>query len=90
MHREGGIVLHIEQDPVIMYADWKKSVGINTFELYKKAGNKVNQKPQLLFFILSQKASQPYNDIKSYCDTHLGIPSQCEPSNNPFVIYTSH
>jgi eukaryotic translation initiation factor 2C len=72
----------VSKDPVIMYADWKKSVGINTFELYKKAGNKVNQKPQLLFFILSQKASQPYNDIKSYCDTHLGIPSQCMQSRH--------
>lgn len=72
----------VAKDPVIMYADMRKGVGINVFELYKKAGNKANMKPQLLFFVLSQKSTQPYNDIKAYCDIQLGIPSQCMQSRH--------
>jgi len=66
-----------------MYADQGKNAGTNIFELYKKSGNKVNMKPQLLFFILTAKASQPYNDIKAYTDLQLGIPSQCKFSYLP-------
>jgi eukaryotic translation initiation factor 2C len=63
-----------------MYADASKAVGTNLFEMYKKAGNKINMKPQILFVILTQKAAQPYNDIKAYCDIQLGVPSQCKSS----------
>lgn len=66
------------QDPPIMYADASKAPGANVFELYKKAGNKVNMKPQILFIILGSKSPQPYNDIKAYCDIQLGVPSQCK------------
>jgi eukaryotic translation initiation factor 2C len=63
-----------------MYADASKAVGTNLFEMYKKAGNKINMKPQILFIILTQKSAQPYNDIKAYCDIQLGVPSQCKSS----------
>lgn len=76
----GGQVL--AKDPCIMFADMKKGVGINVFELYKKTGNKANMKPQILFFVLGQKATQPYNDIKAYCDIQLGVPSQCMQSRH--------
>lgn len=61
-----------------MFADSRKAVGTNIFELFKKSGNKMNMKPQVLVFVLQQKSSQPYNEIKSYCDTQIGVASQCE------------
>ena len=73
------------QDPPIMYADASKAPGANVFELYKKAGNKANMKPQILFVILAAKSPQPYNDIKAYCDIQLGVPSQCKISPAPGV-----
>ncbi|KAF8250164.1 Piwi-domain-containing protein [Wilcoxina mikolae CBS 423.85] len=73
--QHGGHVVH--KDPPIMYADANKAPGNNLFELYKKSGNKVNMKPQILFIILPAKSTQPYNDIKAYCDIQLGVPSQC-------------
>jgi eukaryotic translation initiation factor 2C len=66
-----------------MYADASKAPGNNLFELYKKSGNKVNMKPQILFIILPQKSTQPYNDIKAYCDIQLGVPSQCKCQLSP-------
>lgn len=73
--QHGGVI--VTKDPPIMYADSKKAVGTNIFELYKKAGNKVNAKPQMLVFILQQKSAQPYNEIKAYCDINIGVASQC-------------
>ena len=61
-----------------MYADSNKAVGANVFELYKKAGNRANMKPQILFIVLNARSTQPYNDIKAYCDIQLGLPSQCK------------
>jgi eukaryotic translation initiation factor 2C len=71
----GGLV--VQKDIPVMYADPSKAVGTNIFELYKKAGNITNSKPQILFFVLMQRATQPYNDIKAYCDTMIGVVSQC-------------
>lgn len=76
----GGVIE--TKDPPIMYADPKKAPGTNIFELYKKAGNKVNAKPQILFFVLMGKAPQPYNDIKAYCDLNIGVVSQCLQRNH--------
>jgi eukaryotic translation initiation factor 2C len=78
--QHGGVV--VAKDPPIMYADPKKSVGTNIFELFKKSGNKTNSKPQMLLFILQQKSSQPYNEIKGYCDIQIGVPSQCLQSRH--------
>lgn len=66
-----------EKDPPIMYADLKQNIAINLYQLYKKTGHKINMKPQLLMCILSQKCAYPYNDIKSYTDVNIGVPSQC-------------
>ncbi|KAL0638123.1 Protein argonaute [Maublancomyces gigas] len=79
-NQHGGVIE--TKDPPIMYADPKKAVGTNIFELYKKAGNKVNAKPQMLVFILQQKSAQPYNDIKAYCDINIGVASQCLQSKH--------
>ena len=76
----GGIVT--QKDPVIMYADLAKGVSQNLFEMFKKTGNKVNKKPQILCIILPQKSSYPYNDIKAYCDVNIGVPSQCLQSKH--------
>ncbi|KAL7275850.1 Protein argonaute [Rhizina undulata] len=78
--QHGGIIEN--KTPPVMWADSKKAVGTNIFELYKKAGNQVNSKPQLLVFILQQKASQPYMEIKAYCDTYIGVASQCLQSKH--------
>ena len=77
------------KEPIIMYADPKKSVGTNIFELYKKAGNQVQAKPQMLFFVLSAKSPQPYNEIKAFCELNIGVVSQCElPSPPPLFNST--
>jgi len=70
------------KEPIIMYADPKKSVGTNIFELYKKAGNQVQAKPQMLFFVLSAKSPQPYNEIKAFCELNIGVVSQCLQSRH--------
>ena len=80
MNNHGGHV--INKDPPVMYADASKAVGNNLFELYKKAGNKFNMKPQILFIVLTSKSPQPYGDIKAYCDIQLGVPSQCLQSKH--------
>lgn len=86
-NQHGGVIE--TKDPPIMYADSKKAVGTNIFELYKKAGNKVNSKPQMLVFILQQKSAQPYNEIKAYCDINIGVASQCKfPEQTPFLRST--
>lgn len=76
------------KDPPIMYADPKKAVGTSIFELYKKAGNKVNSKPQMLFFILAQKSTLPYNEIKAFCELNIGLVSQCNYSRILCLLYS--
>jgi eukaryotic translation initiation factor 2C len=71
-----------------MYADMMKGVEINILEPHKKVGNKVDMKPQLLFFVLGQKSTQPYNDTKAYWDIQLGITSQCKLSPSIFSSTT--
>src|SRR5690606_1749254 len=68
----GGVVENPR--PHIMYANTMQ-VDVNCNELYRATGNAFNARPQILFFILSQKSQQPYNDIKQFCDTKIGIVS---------------
>lgn len=80
INTHGGHV--VNKEPTVMYADASKAASNNVFELYKKAGNRFNMKPQILFFVLTSKSPQPYGDIKAYCDIQLGVPSQCLQSKH--------
>jgi len=75
----GGVVENPK--PHIMYANTMQ-VDVNCNELYRATGNAFNSRPQILFFILQQKSAQPYNDIKSFCDTKIGMVSQCLQSRH--------
>jgi len=68
--------------PPIMYMNASRSIDTSIREFYNATGNKVNAKPQILFFVLTMKSAQPYNTIKAYCDTDLGVVSQCVQSKH--------
>ncbi|KAI5813842.1 Piwi domain-containing protein [Pyronema omphalodes] len=63
--------------PCVVYANISMPPASNVHDLYVQTGNKFKTMPQLLFFILKAKAPQPYNDIKSYADTQIGMVTQC-------------
>ncbi|KAI5790683.1 Piwi domain-containing protein [Peziza echinospora] len=69
----GGIVEN--QNPLIEYAQPPNiPETIKTF--WKKVGNQANMRPQLIFFIVANKAPMPYNEIKQFCETDLGCVTQ--------------
>ncbi|KAF3934323.1 hypothetical protein ABW19_dt0208966 [Dactylella cylindrospora] len=70
------------KDPPIMYMDPGKAISDSVREVFIASGNMVKHRPQVLFFVLTAKSAQPYNDIKAACDTLLGVTSQCLQSKH--------
>lgn len=70
------------KNPPILYATHGVPIEQNVNELYTRAGNQMKERPQLLVFILRQKSTHPYNQIKAFCDTKLGVVSQCKCCNS--------
>jgi len=69
-----------DKTPSIFY----QSPAANTNELerkissfYKSVGDKHKKFPQLIFCILPNTGAKLYNDIKTVCETSLGVASQC-------------
>jgi eukaryotic translation initiation factor 2C len=63
--------------PCVVYANINMAPSGNVHDLYIQTGNKFKMRPQLLFFLLKAKSPQPYNDIKCYADTQIGVITQC-------------
>ncbi|KAK9450874.1 Piwi domain-containing protein [Limtongia smithiae] len=68
--------------PPILYADSSRDCGESLRAVYNAAGNAVHKRPQLLVCILLTKTVEPYSSIKNFCDTELGVLSQCVQSRH--------
>ncbi|TKX24540.1 Piwi domain-containing protein [Elsinoe australis] len=70
----GGVIAN--KSPIIHYAtsaDPAKSVE----EVWQKAGNQSQMKPQILFFLLPTRDAMLYGRIKKSCECRFGVVSQC-------------
>ena len=69
----GGTVVN-ERPPIVSCPDDPAQAAT---AVWKAAGNAVNMRPQLLFFILPSKFAEVYNRIKKSADCRYGVVSQC-------------
>lgn len=54
----------------------REEYGASIQRLYTETGQKFQAAPQIMFFIVRNKVSHPYEILKCYADTVLGVPSQ--------------
>lgn len=64
-------------NPPVGYAS-PPSVSSTVRDFYNLVGNKYKRKPDILFFVMERKSTHPYSEIKQFCETNLGVVSQCE------------
>lgn len=63
-------------NPPVSYAA-PPSVSQTVKDFYNMVGNRYKRKPDILFFIMERKSTHPYSEIKQFCETNLGVVSQC-------------
>lgn len=64
------------QPPAIIVPDRRAHPDAVVAEAYNTCGQTFKADPQIIFFILSQKASQPYDTMKMHADCRWGVLSQ--------------
>lgn len=64
----------IVDEPVILDITGDTAEGVT--RLWQRTGNRLNQRPQLLLFIVPNKDTMAYHRIKKSCDCRYGAPSQ--------------
>ena len=69
----GGVVTNVNPPTVACPDDPAQAVTT----AWKAAGNAVNARPQLLFFVLPSKFAEVYTRIKKSADCRYGVVSQC-------------
>lgn len=69
----GGVVEN--NNPLVQYAR-PPNVGQSIKDFWRAVGNQAKMRPQILFFIVGFKQAVPYNEIKQFCETELGVVSQ--------------
>jgi eukaryotic translation initiation factor 2C len=72
--QHGGVV--DSSEPVMMVIKASRG-GEMISDIWNATGNKHQNKPQLLFFVLPDKSSEVYIRIKKSCECRYGIVSQC-------------
>jgi eukaryotic translation initiation factor 2C len=65
----------IANPPVVMNVQLARGGEMIT-DLWNSTGNKFNQKPQLLFFLVMNSSSEIYEKIKKSCECRYGVVSQ--------------
>ena len=72
----GGVVEN--SNPPVQYAQ-PPNIGSSIKDFWRTVGNQARMRPQIIFFIVGYKQAVPYNEIKQFCETELGVVSQGKP-----------
>jgi eukaryotic translation initiation factor 2C len=76
MCQKSGMNIQNRQPPLIPY-DNRASMKDNLKQAFQAAGDAAQKMPQLILVILPDASSGRYGEIKTICETELGIPTQC-------------
>ena len=71
--------MFIDRSPVVTYGNFNapvQAVNRSCDELYARVTRDKGSPPELLMFFIKGKSPIMYENIKSFCDTYRGVPSQ--------------
>ncbi|KAK0611550.1 Piwi domain-containing protein [Immersiella caudata] len=66
----------VVSDPVLFEQPFSMTPKDVVVDSYQKIGNKFNQAPQIIFFILKSKDASYYENLKRYADCYAGVVTQ--------------
>ena len=75
----------IDRSPIVTYGNFNaplQAVNRSCDELYARVTKEKGGSPELLMFFIKGKSPIMYENIKSFCDTVRGVPSQAVDSFN--------